>query len=60
MQAQVGDHVMVPGHRVGEVPRECEVIEVRGEHGAPPYVVRWTDGHAGVYFPSTDALVVHR
>ena len=32
-----------------------------GSHddGAPPYVVKWSDGHEGLYFPGSDASVVH-
>lgn len=60
MKAQVGDMLVVSGHRVGEPDRTAEVVEVRGEHGEPPYVVRWDDdGHEGLYFPGSDAHVQH-
>ena len=40
-------------------PRKVgEVLEVHGEGGAPPYVVRWADGHEGLMFPGPDAHVV--
>jgi hypothetical protein len=55
MQAKVGDRLVVEGHTVGSARREGEVIEVRGEDGAPPYVVRWDDGHEGLTFPGADA-----
>ncbi|PVG81737.1 DUF1918 domain-containing protein [Nocardioides gansuensis] len=58
MQAKVGDHLLVEGHTVGEARREGEVIEVRGTDGAPPYVVRWSDGHEGLVFPGPDAHIV--
>ena len=46
MQASVGDRIIIKSHRVGDVERDCEVLEVRGPDGAPPYVVRWgDDGH---------------
>jgi Domain of unknown function (DUF1918) len=36
------------------------ILEVRGADGEPPYVVRWAeDGHEGLFFPGTDASVVH-
>jgi hypothetical protein len=57
MHANVGDHLLVEGHTVGEVRREGEVVEVRGEDGAPPYVVRWADGHEGLVYPGPDAHV---
>jgi hypothetical protein len=58
MHAHIGDHLLVPGHKVGEASRECEVVEVLGTDGTPPYVVKWADGHSGVYFPASDAHLV--
>ena len=58
MQAQVGDRLVVEGHTVGEARREGEILEVRGEGGGPPYVVRWADGHEGLMFPGSDAHLV--
>lgn len=59
MKAKVGDRIVIRGHRVGEHPRDCLVLEVKGEDGAPPYVVRWDeDGHEGFFFPGADADVV--
>ena len=60
MQARVGDRIVVEGRTVGVARRDGEVIEVRGEDGAPPYVVRWSDGHEGLTFPGPDAHVVPR
>jgi hypothetical protein len=57
MQAKVGDHLVVEGHTVGSPRREGEILEVRGEDGAPPYAVRWEDGHEGVCFPGPDAHI---
>lgn len=58
MRARVGDRLVVEG-RTAETPRqEGEVIEVRGEDGAPPYVIRWGDGHEGLAFPGPDAHIV--
>jgi hypothetical protein len=60
MQATVGDRIMIKGHHVGEYDRDCEVLEVHGKDGAPPYVVRWSDdGHVTLYFPGSDAYVQH-
>ena len=45
---------------MGEHDRECEVVEVRGPEGEPPYVVRWRqDGHEDLFSPGTDAVVDH-
>jgi Domain of unknown function (DUF1918) len=60
MRASVGDRVVIPGRRVGEPNRECEVLEVRGVDGGSPYVVRWgADGHEALFFPGPDATVEH-
>ena len=58
MQATIGDHLIVHGHKVGDVDRRGEVVECRGTDGAPPYVVRWEpDGHEGLFFPGSDTLI---
>ena len=31
---------------------------MHGADGAPPYVVRWSDGHEGLMFPGADAHIV--
>ena len=59
MEASVGDRIIIKGHRLGEPERDAEILEVRGHDGEPPYVVRWDDGHEGLYFPGTDAVVQH-
>lgn len=59
MHASVGDRIVIRGHRVGEPERDCEVLEVHGQDGGPPYVVRWADsGHECLFFPGSDAIVV--
>ena len=60
MQACVGDRIVIRGHRIGEHERDCEVVEVRGDDGGPPYVVRWEDrDHDTLFFPGPDAMVQH-
>ncbi|HET9842224.1 MAG TPA: DUF1918 domain-containing protein [Nocardioides sp.] len=59
MQAEVGDHLVVESNAVGAPRREGEILEVRGDDGAPPYVVRWEDGHEAMSFPGPDAHVTH-
>jgi hypothetical protein len=60
MRAAVGDRIIVRGHKVGEAERDGEILEVRGEDGGPPYLVKWsTDGHDSLFFPGSDALVQH-
>jgi hypothetical protein len=45
---------------VGDEGRTGEIIEVHGQGGAPPYLVRWKDGHESVIMPSCDTIVEHR
>jgi hypothetical protein len=60
VQAQVGDRIVIRGHRVGEHDRDGEIIEVRGPGGDPPWVIRWSiDGHEGLFFPGPDARIDH-
>jgi hypothetical protein len=58
MRANVGDRLVVEGHTDSEHRREGQVVEVRGEDGAPPYLVRWADGHEGLTYPGPDAHVL--
>jgi hypothetical protein len=57
MQAMVGDRLHVHGKTVGQRDRLGEIVEVRGKQGAPPYLVRFEDGHTGLVYPGPDAVV---
>jgi len=59
VKASVGDRIDIRGQHVGEEGRHGEVVDVRGPDGAPPYVVHWSDGHEGLFFPGPDAAVEH-
>jgi len=59
MRAEVGDEIVVRGRHVGDEDRKGVIIEVHGGGGAPPYLVRWDDGHDSVFMPSSDSLVEH-
>ncbi|RBY78762.1 DUF1918 domain-containing protein [Geodermatophilus sp. TF02-6] len=59
MEARVGDRIVVRSTHQGEPERTGEVLEVRGQGGGPPYVVRWDpDGHTGVFYPAGTCAVV--
>jgi hypothetical protein len=60
MHAEVGDELVVRGRHVGDVGRQGMIIEIHGEAGAPPYLVRWKDGHESLFTPSSDTHVEHR
>jgi hypothetical protein len=59
MHAAVGDTVAVPGRHVGEAGRLGLVVEVRGPEGAPPYKIRWDDGHEAICWPGPETRVQH-
>lgn len=60
MYAVKGDRLVVHGPHVGDQVRDGEILEVRGEGGGPPYLVRWSDdGHESLVFPGPDASVEH-
>jgi hypothetical protein len=59
MRAEVGDELTVRGVHQGDEDRHGEIIRVEGADGAPPYVVRWRDGHESVFFPASGTEVTH-
>jgi len=59
MHAVAGDIIAVPGLHVGEAGRQGTVLEVRGSDGAPPYLVRWADGHEALCYPGPQTRVQH-
>ncbi|MGW2562183.1 DUF1918 domain-containing protein [Streptomyces sp. NPDC001514] len=61
MEASVGDKLLVHGRVVGQHDRFAEVVEVLGDHGTPPYRVRFEDdGHECLMSPGPDTVVRHR
>jgi hypothetical protein len=58
-KASPGDRVIIHGHHQGEHARDGEILEVQGEDGAPPYLVRWDDGHESSVYPGSDLLIQH-
>lgn len=59
LRASPGDRLVVRGHHQGEQPRDGEILKVLGEGGAPPYLVRWEDGHESEVFPGSDIFIQH-
>jgi hypothetical protein len=57
MQATTGDRLHVHSHTVGVRDRIAEIVEVRGQGGTPPYLVRFPDGHQSLIFPGPDSVV---
>jgi hypothetical protein len=59
MQAAVGDTITVRAVHQGESDRHGTVIEIHGEDGQPPYVVKWQDDHESLFFPAAGTVVEH-
>lgn len=60
MQGAPGERLLVRSRREGVPDRDAEILEVHGDDGKPPYLVRWSeDGHESLVFPGPDAMVVH-
>jgi hypothetical protein len=59
MRAHLGDQVTVKGRHQGNMERHGEIIQVDGPDSAPPYLVRWRDGHDSLFFSSSDAEITH-
>jgi len=57
MKGHKGDRLVLAANRTEGAVRDGEILEVRGANGAPPYLVRWSDGHEALVFPGPDAIV---
>ncbi len=57
MKASAGDQIVLAATHVDGPTRAGEVIEVQGDQGAPPYLVRWDDGHVGTIYPGPGAVL---
>lgn len=57
MHATTGDRILVHGRTVGAHEQHAEIIEVRGEDGQPPYLVRFDDGHESLMYPGSDTEI---
>ncbi|MCX4746364.1 DUF1918 domain-containing protein [Kitasatospora sp. NBC_01287] len=60
MRADVGDKIHIHSRSVGMDELQGEIIEVRGQDGEPPYMVRFADGHVGLLYPGPDSMIEHR
>ena len=59
MKAQVGDELVVKGRHVGDPDRSGVIIEVIGQAGGPPYLVRWSNGHESSFYPTSGTVAQH-
>lgn len=59
MQAVIGDRLHVHSRAVGQTEQLAVVVEIHGGNGAPPYLVRYEDGHQALIVPGPDCTVEH-
>lgn len=59
-QTRAGDRIEIESHHVGEAHRMGEIVEVLGTPEHEHFRVRWEDGSETVFYPSSDARIVHR
>ena len=57
MKAYQGDRIILAASHTDEPTRDGEILEVRGTDGAPPYLVRWSDGHTGLMYPGPGSVL---
>lgn len=57
MKAYPGDRIILAPPQVDGPTRDGEVLETRGADGAPPYLVRWSDGHVGLLYPGPGSVL---
>ncbi len=57
MRASVGDRIVMAGEQVDRPTRDGQIVEVRGADGAPPFLVRWSDGHTGLIYPGPGSVL---
>lgn len=49
---------LVVHSQAGKPSRDGEILEVHGDDGEPPYLVRWSDdGHVSLVFPGPGATI---
>jgi len=57
MRANPGDRIILAAPTVDGPLRDGEVLETRGDDGAPPYLIRWSDGHEGLLYPGPGSVL---
>jgi hypothetical protein len=59
VEATKGDRICIRGNVVGHADKHGEIVEVHGDRGEPPYLVRFEDGRMLLLFPGPDAVIEH-
>jgi hypothetical protein len=58
MDIKIGDRIAVETERVGQPPREGEVLEIIQGPMVFSYRVKWDDGHESSFTPAAGAVTV--
>jgi hypothetical protein len=56
MKAEAGDELHFYSRLLDQPDRVATVVEVRGDGGEPPYLVRFSDGSERLVFPGSDCV----
>ncbi|GHD44188.1 DUF1918 domain-containing protein [Mycetocola manganoxydans] len=59
MRTTAGERIVIRGQSVGAPDRHGQILEVRGDEGQPPYLVRFDDGHESLVYPGPDCVIEH-
>ncbi|HEV2642792.1 MAG TPA: DUF1918 domain-containing protein [Candidatus Elarobacter sp.] len=59
MVTKVGDEIIVDGRHIDDPSKKGEVLDVLHTGGVEHYLIRWDDGHEGIFYPGADAHSVH-
>ena len=60
LRAEPGDRLAIKSRKLSGYERDGEILEVLGQDGQPPYLVRWSDtGREAITRPGSDAYVDH-
>lgn len=57
VKAYVGQRIVLASATLDEPLRDGEILEVHGADGTPPYLIRWSDGHVGLFFPGPGSVL---
>jgi hypothetical protein len=57
MKANIGDRIVLAPVTVDGPLRDGEVLETRGPAGTPPFLIRWNDGHTGLFYPGPGSVL---
>jgi len=58
--AAAGDRIEIESERVGQRPREGEILRVTESASGPSYEVRWEDGHESAIRPAAGSARIFK